>query len=166
MEHAMNEKMREMVGKGELSEASYKHLVDELGRQKEEADAPLFVVTYTANMIIARIRSDDDDGIDYATQSPFKLHGPLTKIVRGVTKQRPPVHDSRLTDQFVDFDEIRITRDNEPQAYFAPGYTIFQDCGCGATTHGSASHESCVIVYTIIKVSKFQKRKSSVLSEE
>ena len=54
----MNEKMREMVGKGELSEASYKNLVDELGRQKEEADAPLFVVTYTANMIIARVRSD------------------------------------------------------------------------------------------------------------
>ena len=156
----MNEKMREMVGKGELSEASYKHLVDELGRQKEEADAPLFVVTYTANMIIARVRSDEDDCIDYATQSPFKLHGPLTKIVRGVTKQRPPVHDSRLTDQFVDFDEICITRANEPQAYFKPGYTIFQDA------RGSASHESCVIVYTIIKISKYQKRKSSVLSEE
>ena len=42
MEHALNEKMREMVGKGELSEASYKKLVDELGRTKEEAGVPLF----------------------------------------------------------------------------------------------------------------------------
>ena len=161
----MNEKMREMVGKGELSEASYKKLVDELGRTKEEADAPLFVVTYTANMIIARVRSDEDGCIVYATQSPFKLQGPLTKTVRGVTKQRPSVHDSRLTDQFVDFDEICITRANEPQAYFKPGYTIFQHSSSGVA-HGAASNESCVVVYTIIKVSKFQKRKSSVLSEE
>ena len=91
MEHAMNEKMREMVGKGELSEASYKKLVDELGRQKEEADAPLFEVTYTANMIMRTIDHDDDDGIDYAMQSCVQPARPKRKIVRGVTK-----HAARL----------------------------------------------------------------------
>ena len=32
----MNEKMREMVGTGELSEAAYKKLVEVLGRKKED----------------------------------------------------------------------------------------------------------------------------------
>ena len=91
----MNEKMREMVGKGELSEASYKKLVDELGRKKKEADtAPLFEVTYTANMITARAHRSYDEGDDendlHTNQSSFNLHGgPKSKIVRGVTKYRP-----------------------------------------------------------------------------
>ena len=64
MKHAMNEKMREMVGKGELSEASYKKLVDELGRLKGEADAPLFEVTYTENVIFAQSHMDDDSDLN------------------------------------------------------------------------------------------------------
>ena len=43
MEHAIIEKMHEMVGTGELSEGSFKKLADELG--KEKAGAPLFEVT-------------------------------------------------------------------------------------------------------------------------
>jgi hypothetical protein len=170
MEHAMNEKMREMVGKGELSEASYKKLVDELGRTKEEADAPLFEVTYTVNMITARAHrsyDDDDDENDLHTnQSSFNLHGgPKSKIVRGVTKYRPfSTRGCHATNQFVDFDEIIIGADNEPKNC-KPGDTIYQDSSC-EYSHSGASHESCLVVYTIIKVSKFQKRKSSVLSEE
>ena len=41
MEHAMNEKMREKVNEGKLDEATYKELVEELGRLKGEPDAPL-----------------------------------------------------------------------------------------------------------------------------
>ena len=60
----MNEKMREMVGKGELSEAAYKKLVDELGRKKEQASAPLFEVTYTENVIFAQSHMDDDSDLN------------------------------------------------------------------------------------------------------
>ena len=172
MEHAMNEKMREMVGKGELSEGSYKKLADELGRTKEEADGPLFEVTYTASMLITRAHRsyDDDDDDDLQTnQSTFNLHGgPKSKIVRGVTKHRPfsTRGGCHTTNQFVDFDEILIGADNEPKNC-EPGDTIYQDSRCQYSgDRGNRASESCMVVYTIIKVSKFQKRKSSVLSEE
>ena len=60
MEHAMNEKMREKVNEGKLDEATYKELVEELGRLKGEPDAPLYEVTYTENMIVANSRRSDD----------------------------------------------------------------------------------------------------------
>ena len=60
----MHEKMREMVGKGELSEASYKQLVGELGRTKEEARALLFEVTYTENVIFAKSHLDDNSDLN------------------------------------------------------------------------------------------------------
>ena len=162
----MNEKMREMVGKGELSEASYKQLVDELGRQKKEADAPLFEVTYTANMITARAHKDADDDDVCTNQCSFSLHGgPKSEIVRGVTKHRPfTMRGIHPINQFVDFDEIIIGADNEPKNC-EPGDTIYQDANCQYSPRFS-NNDSCVVVYTIIKVSKFQKRKSSVLSEE
>ena len=65
----MNEKMREMVGKGELSEASYKQLVDELGRQKEEADAaPLFEVAFIVNTVSAYSFTTEDEGVESINQ--------------------------------------------------------------------------------------------------
>ena len=164
----MNEKMREMVGKGELSEGSYKKLADELGRTKEEADGPLFEVTYTASMLITRAHRsyDDDDDDDLQTnQSTFNLHGgPKSKIVRGVTKHRPfTMRGLHPINQFVDFDDIFINPDNEPRNC-KPGDTIYQDANC-QYSHSSSNGDSCVVVYTIIKVSKFKKRKSNVLFE-
>ena len=118
----MNEKMREKVNEGKLDEATYKELVEEMGRLKKEADtAPLFEVTYTVNMITARAHrsyDDDDDENDLHTnQSSFNLHGgPKSKIVRGVTKYRPfSTRGCHATNQFADFDEIIIGADNEPK---------------------------------------------------
>ena len=48
----LHEKMREMVDKGELSEAGYKYLVESMGRMKE-AGAPLFEVAFIVNMVSA-----------------------------------------------------------------------------------------------------------------
>ena len=124
----MNEKMREMVDKGELSEASYKQLVDELvGRTKKEADAPLFEVLYTANMTIASAHKDPDDGV-YTNQSLFNLHGgPKSIILRGVTKRRLfTVRGIHPTNQFVDFDKILIGADNEPLEDYKPGRAIWR----------------------------------------
>ena len=166
----MNEKMRDMVGTGELSEASYKMLVDELGRVKKEVDtAPLFEVTYTANVIIAiaekSTRDDDDDHV-YTKQSSFSLHGgPKSKIVRGVGNYRPfTMCNFHATNQFVDFDEIVVGADNEPKNC-KPGDTIYQHSMCEHSRSGVAG-ESCLVVYTIISVSKFKKRKSYADSEE
>ena len=162
----MNEKMREMVSEGELSEGSYRKLADELGRTKEEPDAPLFEVTYTANIITSRVikTSDDDDDV-YTNQCAFSLYGgPKSKIVRGVTKQRPfTMRGLHPINQFVDFDEIFINPDNEPRNC-KPGDTIYQDANCQYSPRFS-NNDSCVVVYTIIKVSKFKKRKSNVLFE-
>ena len=155
MEHALNEKMREMVGKGELSEASYKTLVDELGRTKEEEGAPLFEVTYTAHMVTPHV----DEHTDNLYQTAFNLNGdtyPTTsKIVRGVTKRR----QQTMTRQFVDFNEIIIGDDNQPIIGNKPGDTFVHRLR-------EAEGNSRLVIYTIIKVSKFKKRKSSVLSEE
>ena len=165
----MNEKMRDMVGTGELSEASYKMLVDELGRvvKKEVDTAPLFEVTYTANVIIAiaekSTRDDDDDHV-YTKQSSFSLHGgPKSKIVRGVRNYRPfTMCNFHATNQFVDFDEIVVGADNEPKNC-KPGYTIYQHSMCEHSRTG-VTGESFLVVYTIMSVSKFKKRKAD--SEE
>ena len=165
----MNEKMREMVGKGELSEGAYKQLADELGRTKEETGGPLFEVIYTADMITARaitIFSDEDEDDVRTNHYAFSLlGGPKSKIVRGVAKYRPfTMRDIHATNQFADFDKIIIGADNEP-THCKPGVTIYQDSKC-RYSHSGVAGESCLVVYTIIKVSKFKKRKSSVLSEE
>ena len=166
----MNEKMRDMVGMGTLSEASYKMLVDELGRVKKEADtAPLFEVTYTANVIIAiaekSTRDDDDDHV-YTKQSSFSLHGgPKSKIVRGVRNYRPfTMCNFHATNQFVDFDEIVVGVDNKPKNC-KPGGTIYQHSMCEHSRSGVAG-EWCLVVYTIMSVSKFKKRKLYADSEE
>ena len=81
----MNETMREMVDKGELSEASYKHLVDELGRQKEEADAaPLFEVAFIVNTVSAYSFTDantDEECIGQLQTS--EKHTCVTRGVKG-----------------------------------------------------------------------------------
>ena len=85
----MNEKMREMVGKGELSEAAYKKLVEELGRKKEQASAPLFEVTYTENVIFAQSHMDDDSDLNTCLvhfKTDYNRDATKTKIVRGVNK--------------------------------------------------------------------------------
>ena len=97
MKHAMNEKMREMAGKGELSEASYKKLVDELGRLKGEPDAPLYEITYTENVIFAQSHTDDDSDLNMCLVH-FKTdydNPTKTKIVRGVKKNPAAYHKTR-----------------------------------------------------------------------
>ena len=89
MEHAMNEKMREKVNEGKLDEATYKELVEELGRLKEEAGAPLYEVTYTENMIVANSHRSDDARELSTRLALFKTwssdkNATKTKIVRGV----------------------------------------------------------------------------------
>ena len=160
----MNEKMREMVSEGELSEGSYRKLADELGRTKEEPDAPLFEVTYTANIMTSRVIKEDDDDV-FTNQCAFSLYGgPKSKIVRGVTEHRPfTMRGLHPINQFVDFDEILINPDNEPRNC-EPGDTIYQDANCQYSP-SSSNNDSCMVVYTIIKVSKLKKRKSNVLFE-
>ena len=82
MEHAMNEKMREMASKGELSEASYKKLVDELGRTKEEAGAPLFEVAFIVNTVSAY--SFTDANTDEECIGQLQTSEKHTCVMRGV----------------------------------------------------------------------------------
>ena len=159
MEHAMTEEMCKQVDKGELSEAHYKHLVESMGNQKEEVNAPLFEVTYTAHMTVAN--SVHGSGLT-TTQHMFDLHqGAKTKIVRGVTKYRPYIDPRK--DQFINFDEIIIGSDGEPHFSYKPGRMFVQQNG---KRHYRLSSTTCVVVYTILKIRKFKKRKSNVLSEE
>ena len=84
MKHAMNEKMREKVNEGKLDEATYKELVEELGRLNEEAGAPLFEVTYTENVIFSQSHMDDDSDLNTCLVH-FKAdydNATKTKIVR------------------------------------------------------------------------------------
>ena len=109
----MNEKMREMVGKGELSEAAYKKLVEELGRKKEQASAPLFEVTYTENVIFAQSHMDDDSDLNTCLVH-FKAdynNATKTKIVRGVNKN-PAAYQGREI-LFHKYHEIDLGDDGE-----------------------------------------------------
>ena len=78
----MNEKMREMASKGELSEASYKKLVDELGRTKEEAGAPLFEVAFIVNTVSAY--SFTDANTDEECIGQLQTSEKHTCVMRGV----------------------------------------------------------------------------------
>ena len=77
----MDEKMRETVGKGELSEAGYKHLVESMGRMKE-AGAPLFEVAFIVNTVSAYSFTDanTDEECIGQLQTPEKH----TCVMRGV----------------------------------------------------------------------------------
>ena len=89
MKHAMNEKMREKVNEGKLDEATYKELVEELGRLKGEPDAPLYEVTYTENTIVANSRRSDDPPELQTRLALFKTDdtdATKTKIVRGASR--------------------------------------------------------------------------------
>ena len=115
--------------------------------------------------IAAASTCGDDDDV-YTKQSSFSLHGgPKSKIVRGVGNYRPfTMCNFHATNQFVDFDEIVVGADNEPKNC-KPGDTIYQHSMCEHSRSGVAG-ESCLVVYTIISVSKFKKRKSYADSEE
>ena len=105
----MNETMREMVDKGELSEAAYKTLVEELGRKKEEAGAPLFEVTYTENVM----HLDDDSDLNTCLVH-FKTdydNPTKTKIVRGV-KNNPAAYRGREI-LFHKYHEVDLGDDGE-----------------------------------------------------
>jgi polyhydroxyalkanoate synthesis regulator phasin len=147
MEHAMNETMREMVDKGELSEASYKKLVDELGRKKEEAGAPLFEVTYTENVM----HLDDDSDLNFKTDYNNLAK---TKIVRGVMKHPTAYRDLAIL--FHKHHEINLGDDGELCKIYQPGFRMSMMCPDQEQFNGR-----CMIIYTIIKVRKFNKKRKS-----
>ena len=155
--HAMNETMREMVDKGELSEAAYKKLVEELGRKKEQASAPLFEVTYTENVIFAQSHMDDDTDLNTCLVH-FKTdynNATKTKIVRGVNRNHHH-HQGRET-LFHKYHEIDLGDDGELCKDYQPGYTMVMSM-CPDVEQ---CKNKCTIIYTIIKICKFNKKRKS-----
>ena len=156
MKHAMNEKMREMAGKGELSEASYKKLVDELGRLKGEPDAPLYEITYTENVIFAQSHMDDDSDLNTCLVH-FKDYdnATKTKIVRGV-KKNPAAYRGRAI-LFHKYHEIDLKDDGGVEYDYKPGYQMVMSM-CPDVEE---CKNKCMIIYTIIKICKFNKKRKS-----
>ena len=153
----MNETMREMVDKGELSEAAYKKLVEELGRKKEEASAPLFEVTYTENVIFAQSHVDPDDDLNTCLVH-FKTdddNPTKTKIVRGV-KKNPAAYRGREI-LFHKYHEIDLRADGGVAYDYKPGYTMVMSM-CPDVEQ---CKNKCMIIYTIIKICKFNKKRKS-----
>ena len=153
----MNEKMREMAGKGELSEASYKKLVDELGRLKGEPDAPLYEATYTENVIFAQSHTDGDSDLNTCLVH-FKAdydNATKTKIVRGV-KKNPAAYRGREI-LFHKYHEIDLRDDGGVEYAYKPGYTMVMSM-CPDVEQ---CKNKCMIIYTIIKVRKFNKKRKS-----
>ena len=154
----MNEKMREMAGKGELSEASYKKLVDELGRLKGEPDAPLYEVTYTENVIFAQSHTDDDSDLNTSCLVHFKTdydNATKTKIVRGV-KKNPAAYRGREF-LFHKYHEIDLRDDGGVEYAYKPGYTMVMSM-CPDVEQ---CKNKCMIIGTIIKICKFNKKRKS-----
>ena len=153
MEHAMNEKMREKVNEGKLDEATYKELVEELGRKKEDAGAPLFEVTYTENVIFAQSQMDDDSDLNTCL-----VHFPTPnkpKIVRGV-KKNPAAYRGREI-LFHKYHEVYLGDDGELCKDYQPGYTMVMSM-CPDVEQ---CKNKCMIIYTIIKICKFNKKRKS-----
>ena len=170
MEHAMNEKMREKVNEGKLDEATYKELVEELGRLKEEdqspssgsPDAPLYEVTYTENMIVANSRRSDDPPELQTRLALFKTDdtdATKIKIVRGVKDNKYCAnYDAALL--FRKFHEIDLNDDGELDKRYRPGYTMALNMWydeMGEPENGDA----CMVIYTIMNVRKFDKKRKS-----
>jgi len=156
--HAMNEKMREKVDEGKLDEATYKELVEELGRTKEKAGAPLFEVTYTENVIVAQSHMDDDADLNTSLvhfKSDYN-NASKTKIVRGV-KNNPEAYRGRA-DIFHCYHEIALDDDGELCKDYQPGYTMIMSM-CANDTNSAKN--KCMIIYTILKVRKFNKKRKS-----
>jgi len=157
MEHAIIEKMHEMVGTGELSEGSFKKLADELGRTKEKAGAPLFEATYTENVIVAKSHMDDDSDLNTCLLH-FKtdyVNAAKTKIVRGV-KKNPAAYRGRAV-LFHKYHEIDLDDDGALCKDYQPGYTMTMNMCRDEPSNGNA----CMIIYTILKVRKFNKKRKS-----
>ena len=163
----MNEKMREMVDRGNLSEASYKELIDELGRAKrakeeKEEGAPLFEVTYTENLIFAHSYYDYSNEKICTCSLNFKSETGYpkakctvnTKIARGVKKVTP----GNRNYFFHKFDEIKLREDGELHEDYKPGYTML--VRLYADEDDDESH-TCKVIYTILKVRKFNKKRKS-----
>ena len=153
----MNETMREMVDKGELSEAAYKKLVEELGRKKEQASAPLFEVTYTENVIFAQSHMDDDSDLNTCLVH-FKTdydNATKTRIVRGV-KKNPAAYRGREI-LFHKYHEIDLRDDGGVEYVYKPGYTMVMSM-CPDVEQ---CKNKCMIIYTIIKICKFTKKRKS-----
>ena len=156
MEHAMNEKMREKVNEGKLDEATYKELVEELGRTKEEPDAPLYEITYTENVIFAQSHMDDDSDLNTCLVH-FKDYdnATKTKIVRGV-KKNPAAYRGREI-LFHKYHEIDLRDDGGVEYVYKPGYTMVMSM-CPDVEQ---CKNKCMIICTIIKVRKFNKKRKS-----
>jgi hypothetical protein len=157
MKHAMNEKMREKVNEGKLDEATYKELVEELGRLKGEPDAPLYEVTYTENVIFAQSHTDDDSDLNTCLVH-FKTdydNPTKTKIVRGV-KKNPAAYRGREI-LFHKYHEIDLRDDGGVEYAYKPGYTMVMSM-CPDVEQ---CKNKCMIIYTIIKICKFNKKRKS-----
>ena len=157
MKHAMNEKMREKVNEGKLDEATYKELVEELGRLKGEPDAPLYEVTYTENVIFAQSHTDDDSDLNTCLVH-FKTdydNPTKTKIVRGV-KKNPAAYRGREI-LFHKYHEIDLRDDGGVEYDYKPGYQMVMSM-CPDVEQ---CKNKCMIIYTIIKICKFNKKRKS-----
>ena len=168
MEHAMNEKMREKVDEGKLDEATYKKLVEEMGRLKEkEAGAPLYEVTYVENMNAANLHRSDDAGELSTRLAHFKTddkNATKTKIVRGVKDNRCcATYDAALL--FHKYHEIELGDDGELDVHYRPGYTMALNMWCNGMDQPEMG-DACMIIYTIINVRKFNKKRNSYADPE
>ena len=153
----MNEKMREKVNEGKLDEATYKELVEELGRLKEEAGAPLFEVTYTENVIFAQSHMDDDSDLNTCLVH-FKAdynNASKTKIVCGVKKNPEEYRGREIL--FHKYHEVDLEDDGELCKEYQPGYTMVMNM-CPDVEQ---CKNKCMIIYTIIKVRKYNKKRKS-----
>ena len=163
MEHAMNEKMREKVNEGKLDESTYEELVEELGRLKEGAGAPLYEVAYAENVIVANSHRSDDARELSTRLAHFKTDDKIatkTKIVRAVKdNQYCASYDAALL--FHKYHEIELNDDGELDKQYRPGSTMALNMWCDEMDGPLDMGDACMIIYTIINVCKFNKKRKS-----
>ena len=162
----MNGEMLEMVDKGELSEASYKDLVESMGPEKA-VGAPLYEATYTESVIFANSHRNDEHELS-AVLVHFKtdyMNAPKTKIVHGIEDNEPGFHDAAVL--FHKYHEIEIKEDGELFVHYKPGYTMIHNMECDEPGTNTGTGSACMIIYTVINIREFnKKRKSHADSDE
>ena len=118
----------------------------------------MFEITYTENVIFAKSHLTDEGGGMSTDLVHFKtdhMNATKTKIVRGVKENEAAYRGHAVL--FHKYHTIDIGEDGELCVHYKPGYTMTMNMCQDEPSNGDA----CMIIYTVIKVRKFNKKRKS-----
>jgi hypothetical protein len=146
MEHMMNEQMRTMVEAGTLSEEAYKQLVETLG----SGIGQLYEVKYTATTVTANHMDPGEQSYIDKHNQLMVTHTQHTKIMQGGGEYSS-----------ADFEQGKLCKHGSGlAALYKPGTQLVKTEWPNSTDGFEHSHQSMVVLYTIIDIKPFSNKRA------